>query len=534
MKKTIVNILTLLGFLTLLLGISFFLAINHGVFFSTIGVGVILFVGLLLPLVVALIVAKIKKINLFRGEEANNKTMVIAFVVVSMVALGMFLYILLNGIIIDYFQPLSLSILTTILLIAGVVVIFVSMILDVILNRRYAYAITVVVCLLSLMFSGVYWANSQGYGDFKNSSLQTFLFNNGEGGYATFRIPSIIALDKTALGLHTGIEFDNDVLLATAEGRVNSSHDKGDIDIVGKISLDGGQHWSNLHTLFVYPNEIGKIGNPTPVFDKITGKINFLHMQASQASDFHYKTYNVQGELKLKSENLDKNNPNSYEIVWGEYIHIDLGKHDSQAGGADGVRADTLMMGPGKGIQLEYNTDGKNGRLIAPGSNDGYSFALYSDDSGSTWVQSSPAGSGNECELVELDDGTLVMVLRENIGCSNFHSDKVQRLSYSYDGGETWSEVFETPLKSPICMSSIDKIEGNKIVLSYPNSHLTRTNLTVALSVDNGKTFGTKLIYGGASGYSCIVVDSDGNLFILAEIGKVNYNEQLFFAKITI
>src|SRR5205823_642429 len=69
--------------------------------------------------------------------------------------------------------------------------------------------------------------------------------------------------------------------------------------------------------------------------------------------------------------------------------------------------------GPGVSIQL------KGGRLLVPcdhylaGSQAARSHVIYSDDRGSTWKLGGVIGDGvNECQAVELGDGTLLLNLR--------------------------------------------------------------------------------------------------------------------------
>ena len=73
-------------------------------------------------------------------------------------------------------------------------------------------------CLILLIFIIPFYSHS--------ASLN-YIFKSGSDGYNTFRIPSLVT---TSSG----------VVLAFAEGRKNSSSDSGDIDLVLKRSLDGG------------------------------------------------------------------------------------------------------------------------------------------------------------------------------------------------------------------------------------------------------------------------------------------------------
>ncbi len=57
------------------------------------------------------------------------------------------------------------------------------------------------------------------------------LFKSGEGGYACYRIPALIALSDREI-------------VAFAEGRKQNCADFGDVDILMRRSNDGGQSWS--------------------------------------------------------------------------------------------------------------------------------------------------------------------------------------------------------------------------------------------------------------------------------------------------
>src|SRR6478736_7506927 len=80
------------------------------------------------------------------------------------------------------------------------------------------------------------------------------VFTSGKESYKSYRIPAIIRLN-------------NKDLLAFCEGRVNSTGDFGDIDIVMKRSSDNGKTWSSLQTVVDY--EMLQAGNPVPVVDAL-------------------------------------------------------------------------------------------------------------------------------------------------------------------------------------------------------------------------------------------------------------------------
>ena len=273
----------------------------------------------------------------------------------------------------------------------------------------------------------------------------------------------------------------------TAEARRNSYHDDGDIDLVAKLSADGGKSWTSLQVLFKDPDKNGKAGNPAPVFDKNTGNIHFAMTTDS-------------GGTEVARGTLGKD----LAISWENRISLEK-----------------MIPGPGKGIQLS------SGRLFIPGGGS----CVVSDDGGLTWKRGGEAREG-ECEAVELADGELMMVTRFGPDCAKYHPREYQKVSSSADGGETWFGHRDLPLKTPMCQSSLTKTSDGTVYLTHPDCFLTRANLAAGISRDGGETWIVKRLYNGPSGYSCAAADSNDSVFVLAEIGKVDYNEALVFLKI--
>lgn len=520
MKKNISVSAYLVSLAVFALGLFFFVFLNHGIFFSTAAMAVIF----------AVLVLSVPSVYFFvrKKDGGDNSVMKILPIVMISSTFVMLIITILYSVVIDYFQPVSLSVLTAVLLIAGAVMMLASSVLGYILTKDKIMSIVLPVMLVLTMSVGYIWSTAQGFQDFTNiegdKTVEEMILFDEFDEYATFRIPSLYAIPHDILNDKAGSEIDQDLLVAMAEGRRDSSHDRGRIDMVMKTSTDGGKEWSDPIVLYEFGDtdeDSGKYGNPTIVFNESTCELNVAHMSATTASGYNYDAHNSIYEF---DEELN--------LVFVETVDMSMPKTDEESTSADGVRKDTLMIGPGKGTQMIYY--GVN-RLILPCSNNGNSFVMYSDDNGRTWQKGADAGTGNECEATVLANGELVMVIREGIVASNFHPNQYQRLSYSKTGGETWYEETKIieDLKTPICMSSMDTMSDGRLVMSYPDAFNTRANLTYAESDDNGETWTTKLLYGGATGYSCMAVDSDDNIYILAELGAVNYNEVLTFMKVT-
>lgn len=133
----------------------------------------------------------------------------------------------------------------------------------------------------------------------------------------------------------------------------------------------------------------------------------------------------------------------------------------------------------------------------------GIAMAYLSDDGGKTWRSSrgrlepaSPDRAGfQEPGVVELNNGRLMMFIRTQLGS--------QYLSYSEDGGETWSTPQASGIVSPLSPASIKRHPSTGNLLMVWNDHSSveasfksspqtgglRTPLTVALSRDEGRTW---------------------------------------------
>ena len=506
MKRKIINVLeiiaTVCGLILIIAGCALFIKVNSAL---------ISLWGVLVAVLVVTSVACFTSLIIFR-KKGEGKGIKISSCVGFFIALAFVVGIAITALVIDFFQPLALTTASQGLLFAGFAITLFGALIGIIFNKKKLTALIACAYIISILFTGVVWANAQPYADFYNCDGAVELFVSGESGYKTFRIPSLVVIDKDYLNAQNKTQYENDILLAMAEGRKDASFDIGEIDLVYKLSFDKGNTWSALKILFSVDG-VGKVGNPTAIFDEETGYLNIIYLVGTEKNGYNYQTFNARGKFNF-SDGFEFEE----SILLNTEYDVTLG-----TGKGDGVNRYTLMPGPGKIIKSK-------GRLIAPCSNDGYSFALMSDDGGKTWKEGNRTIKGNECEIAIVDENTLIMVSRSNINCSGTHNEQYVRIAYSYDNGENWVNLNEeTSLKTPICMSSVCSYDGG-IVIAYQDDFFTRADLTVAFSFDKGKTITTKKLYDGASGYACVNTDGE-DLYIVAEIGKVNYNEIIVFVK---
>jgi sialidase-1 len=119
-------------------------------------------------------------------------------------------------------------------------------------------------------------------------------------------------------------------------------------------------------------------------------------------------------------------------------------------GDSEGEHWDEPIVLPFWGIVPDKFLQLKNGRMIVSAHTPDESqrleqFLWYSDDNGQTWsdrvtVASDPRYNLCEISIVPIDDNTLVAFLREN-SAKGYDMFK----TISYDNGETWSDLIETP-----------------------------------------------------------------------------------------
>lgn len=346
-------------------------------------------------------------------------------------------------------------------------------------------------------------------------------FRAGQQGYASFRIPAVVA---TAEG----------TLLAFSEGRVGSRDDFGDIDIVLKRSTDGGLTWGPLQV--AARNGEALAGNPAPVVLD-TGRILLVHLRnaalATEDAIRRGKVSAADGRRVWVCHSDDDG------LTWSGPREI------TQQTKKAAWR--WYATTPGHALQLT------TGRVVVPanhsrppagtdtGTEGKYNggHCLLSDDRGETWsigyVDDNPDDyiNVNETTAAELPDGRVYFNTRTDSTAPGTRAD-----AYSADGGRTLVKPFrpQAGLTGPVVEGSVLQLRDPDLLLhSGPADPGFRALMTIRASTDDGVTWRTAhTVDGLPAAYSDLVRVDEDTVGLLYETGDFGAYETITFRRIPV
>ncbi len=339
------------------------------------------------------------------------------------------------------------------------------------------------------------------------------LWTANVGGYATYRIPGIVATKRG-------------VILAYTSARHGTS-DWADIDIVMRRSTDNGRTWEPSRRIAGDAN--GTTDNPVAITDYQNGSVVLLYQHNYERcyvmrSFDDGKTFTKPVDITSVFENFRP------QFDW----HV-------------------IAPGVGHAIQL------RSGRLLVPvwmalgtrtsptsrAHRPSAIATIYSDDHGKTWqagdiiaINSDGLPNPSESMAVQLPDSRVYLSIRNE-------SEKHRRaFAISPDGAHHWTKPeFTDALYEPICAASIARYADSlndhdpRILFSNPDSEALKTqdpkragrlrqNLTLRMSSDGAKTWPvSRVIDAGVAGYSDVAVGSDKSIYVLYEEGAIHNSE---------
>ncbi|HPA17727.1 MAG TPA: sialidase family protein [Verrucomicrobiae bacterium] len=343
----------------------------------------------------------------------------------------------------------------------------------------------------------------------------------------------------------------NNDLLAFAEKRNDGPGDIGNHDIVYKRSRDRGRTWGPEQ--IVFDDGDRTCTDITVGADRATGKLWLFFLRDKKQFACFTSTNDGakwQGPLSIHEQ-----------VTLPEWDKLGPGKAGAEASPSSGGRgaawakgwSQRYGVGPGNAIvQL------RSGRLVVParhrediggGRLRSFSHVFYSDDHGATWkLGGSVAPNTSECQLVELADGGLMLIARDE-SAEDAPANLRHRVAISRDGGSTWGPVRRAEeLITPRCHGAVERFSlaatqgKNRLLFSNPASPFRetlhpygRTNLTVRVSYDEGATWTPgKTIWPCPSSYSDIAVLDDMTVGLVYErgpAGSTHYWDEIQFAR---
>jgi sialidase-1 len=350
---------------------------------------------------------------------------------------------------------------------------------------------------------------------------QAPVFVSGEGGYHTYRIPSLLVTPKGTL-------------LAFCEGRRKSRADSGDIDLLLRRSEDGGRTWGQPQV--IWDDGANTCGNPCAVADD-GGRIHLLLTHNfGDDNEKEVKAGTGRGTRTVWACRSDDDG-----VTWTKPREITK----------DVKRPEWTWYATGPGIGIRIAHGSHAGRLIIPCDHSYHdpegtrrdveseygSHVIYSDDRGETWrLGGAIAPKMNECQVAELADppGGLLLDMR------SYRGRACRAQSTSTDGGLTWTEPRDVPeLIEPVCQASLVRhswpaVEKPGLLLfSNPADLKQRIDLTLRASGDDGRSWSAGLtLNAGRSAYSCLAALPGGSAGCLYERGENDPYEMIVFARV--
>ncbi|MGW7520566.1 sialidase family protein [Streptomyces sp. NPDC054796] len=350
-------------------------------------------------------------------------------------------------------------------------------------------------------------------------------FRAGNDGYASFRIPACVKAPDGSL-------------LAYAEGRVNSTSDTGNIDIVQRRSTDGGLNWGPLQVVAVHGS--GTAGNPSPIVRQNGTLVLVYVTNAASATESLIRRGRVaaaDGRRVWVCESGDSGATwtRSREITetakrpeWRWYATTP--GHAMELTGA--AHAGRLVVPANHSIPPTGGDDGTEGKY-----NGGHD--LLSDDGGQTWrigyVDDNPDGyvNVNETTGAELPDGRIYLNTRTEATAPGNRAD-----AYSADGGETLTEPFqpETGLTVPVCEGSVLQLRDPDVLLFSGPSHAERRErMVVRRSPDGGVTWvAAHVVDERPAAYSDLVRVDGTTVGLLYETGDSSPYSTITFRRVPV
>jgi sialidase-1 len=345
-----------------------------------------------------------------------------------------------------------------------------------------------------------------------------------DDGVDTYRIPALTTTPKGTL-------------LSVYDARRRKRRDlQEDIDIGLSRSTDGGRSWEPMRVIMDMgeygglPQEQNGCSDPGIVVDQQGGEIFCAavwmwgkpgkHQWVEDGSEPGYEIGKSAQFMMVRSTDDGR--------TWSKPENMTRKLK----------RAEWILLAPSPqaGITL------RDGALVMPGEgrdeNDRqFSTLIVSRDHGATWTVGSPAVGNNECQVVQLDDDSIMLNARTN------RPTKFRSVYVTDDLGRTWQphSTHRKALIEPNCNGSLCRFDYREegqpkhvLLFANPHSQTGRDHHSIQISFDEGRTWPEKyrllLDEGRGNGYPSITRVDDRHVGIVYEGSQAN----LVFEKLSL
>lgn len=332
------------------------------------------------------------------------------------------------------------------------------------------------------------------------------LFSGGDDGSVNYRIPAVVRAADGAV-------------VVAVDARVAAAGDlPNNIDIRIRRSTDLGNSWSPITTIA----DFGTFGasDPALVMDRRTGDL--LCMFASHRGLFE--------STAADPIRFQVSRSRDHGLSWSspQDMTAQIYAPDWEAAWLASGSAHQLRSGRLLGV-VGVREQGR-GRSIS-------NAVIYSDDGGHRWhyLPAIATRTGDEAKIVELDDGSLLMNVRNQ-------TPDCRQIVKSTDGGLSWSApYYDTTLIDPAVngdllrySSVVDGADTSRLLFAIAADPQLRRNLTIFMSYDEGNSWPVqKVLNAGDAAYAALALLQDGSIACVYENGEYEHY-QIYFARFSL
>lgn len=340
----------------------------------------------------------------------------------------------------------------------------------------------------------------------------------GDDNAKAYRIPGLVTSKKGTL-------------VATYDIRYNDSRDlQAHIDIGVSRSTDGGRTWKKMRKAISMgargglPPDQNGAGDAAILSDDVNGNLWIASIWAHGMGHMASWWSTTPGIKPEETAQLVLTGSSDDGRTWSAPVSITPQLKDSSWA--------FFFDGPGRGI---CTSDGK---LVFASQYTEYDKGrtphagiIYSEDRGVTWkIHTAARDSTTEAQVAELQDGSLMLNMRDNRGGS-------RSVFVTKDMGRTWEEhpSSRKALREPVCMASLISVPASRnslgrdiLLFSNPDTTAGRNHITIKMSLDQGITWSRGLLLDEDEGwgYSCLTMVDPETVGILYESSVANMTFQ--------